>query len=192
MPLRAPEIPALGLERVQGTIQELLSIPGFVQDNFGGALPIGIPNITLPHEVHNLELQDLAEGRGIEAARATGFRLVIMVNQDVLAAVELALGPDGALGSVANFSRGQPLQDLTAAIRLAEALGPVQSGSFEPRLLRIPPLHVLALWLHDTAGGQDLVLPLGGAEALPAQDFLEGLRSRARELLGMTGDHLAA
>ena len=192
MPLRIPEIPALGLERVQQTIQELLSIPGFVQDNFGGTLPIGLPSITLPHEVHNLGLQDLAEGRGLEAAQATGFRLLIMVNQEVLAAAELALDPGGVLGPVTNFSRGQPVQDLVATIRRAEGLGQVQSGSFEPRLLRVPPLHVLALWLKDDAAGQDQLLPVGGSEPVPVQAFLDGLQDRARALLAMTGEHLVA
>jgi hypothetical protein len=50
----------------------------------------------------------------------------------------------------------------TRAVAVAEALPQVQSETYDLRTLRVPPLKVVALWLH---GDDDLYIPLEPAGA---------------------------
>lgn len=56
------------------------------------------------------------------------------------------------------------MRSTAAALRAAETLGPVQEGTFELRLLRVPALYLVALWRHASAG-DDLFMPLDPAPA---------------------------
>jgi hypothetical protein len=43
---------------------------------------------------------------------------------------------------------------------LDRARSAVTTGSFELRVLRIPALYVMALWLHGESGNRDVVIPM--------------------------------
>ena len=72
------------------------------------------------------------------------------------------------------------------AIAAAQALPQVGLGSFELRLLRIPALYVMALWLHTPAAIGELLLPLAptpiGTAGVPSPvgDLVPVLSSQAR------------
>jgi hypothetical protein len=75
------------------------------------------------------------------------------------------------------------------AIRKAEALPAVQQAHFEPVVLLVPALYIVALWLHAADGENDLVVPLPPApgefrtlEPLAAKDFLSATKRLAERV----------
>jgi hypothetical protein len=73
-------------------------------------------------------------------------------------------------------------------IAQAEALPDVQNGAFELTLLRVSALYVIALWLKNSRGGEDIIIPLppappyltAGRPHRPA-DVVSRLQQAARE-----------
>jgi hypothetical protein len=81
--------------------------------------------------------------------------------------------------------------DLVEALETSDV---VQRGSYELRALRASSVYVMALWLKNLNGGEDIVMQIpsapgrarigiGGAMPLPPTDFVNSLRSAAAETL---------
>jgi hypothetical protein len=80
-------------------------------------------------------------------------------------------------------------EQTSKAIQYAEALPEVRSGTYEGRILRVPGVgRTDALWLKDTEGRNDLVVPIASAvpsieslKAYPADRFTKLLREAAQK-----------
>ncbi|HEY5834490.1 hypothetical protein [Streptomyces sp.] len=103
---------------------------------------------------------------GLPQARLTGWRFHIRAGAGVAAAGETVLTPDGWVFS--RFSEGPFLASTERALRQADTL----PNTYQPHLLSVPGLYMLALWLHcrpraDAATAQpdpsDLLVPLAPA-----------------------------
>ena len=105
-----------------------------------------------PLPVHVLDPAP-ADG-GLPQARLTGWRFLIRCGERILAAAETVLTPDGTAFS--HFSEGPYLASTERALHQAELL----PGSHQPRLLSVPGLYMLTLWLHGELSD--------GPEAQPA------------------------
>jgi hypothetical protein len=75
-------------------------------------------------------------------------------------------------------------------VREVEGWPVVADGEYDLRVLRLPALYLMALWLKDRDGHADLLVPLDppptGIEAgrgYAADELLGELRERARSLL---------
>jgi hypothetical protein len=99
-------------------------------------------------------------------ARLTGWRFHIHAGARATAAGETVLTPDGWVFS--HFSEGPFLASTERALRQAESL----ATTYQPHLLSVPGLYMLALWLHshpraDAATARpdpsDLLVPLAPA-----------------------------
>lgn len=147
---------------------------------------------SVPHPVYQLTLADLAEGRGLDAARRVGWRYLLEDgSHQVLGFAETSdEAADGVQLRALNTGRfGQATRD---AVEAAEHLGFVARDDFEVRVLRVPALSLNALWLagdRDTV--EDALVPLSPtpAEILPgaptrAAELLDKLRPLARRRLG--------
>jgi hypothetical protein len=192
MPVRPPRGAEAGIPAVTSAIGELVRVPGFVRQILGG-LQVGVPAVTTPHTVHNIGLDALAEGRGLDAAQTTGLGYLVLQNTRVVASAEVALDERGEPQGLSNFSRGQELQGTLRVLELLDDLPDVRNRAFELRMLRIPALHVRAVWLKDQQGDDDLVLPIGSPDEvrprpIPAGQFLDELRQRATEVLSAPDD----
>jgi hypothetical protein len=83
-------------------------------------------------------------------ARLTGWRFLLRADDRAVAAADTTWTPDG--WAFSHFSEGPYLASTERALRQAEPL----AGAYQPRLLSIPGLYMLTLWLHgDTADGDD-------------------------------------
>lgn len=100
------------------------------------------------------------------ATRLTGWRFLIRCGERSVAAAETMLTPDG--WAFSHFFEGPYIASTERALRQAE----VMQQPYQPRLLSIPGLYMLALWLHgdcaaDAATGRlaatDLLVPLAPA-----------------------------
>ena len=116
-------------------------------------------DLALPHHVYDLGIADVAAGRGLEAARETGERYLVMSGDTAVAAAEVPNAADEA--EPAQLNVGGFAQATAEAVRVVEGLDEVKNGSFELRVLRIAALHFMALWLRsDDARSSDRVVVL--------------------------------
>ncbi len=70
-----------------------------------------------------------------------------------------------------HVNEGPFVKATAAAQKAAAKLPQVREGSVEARVIRIPALYVMALWLKDLDGDDDVVIPMA-----PAPPFLEANR----------------
>lgn len=127
-------------------------------DGGGGAIGEGeAPGIALPHEVYAMGLDAVIAG-DLKAARRTGWRyLVVQGDRAVAAAVVDA--PEGkSRMQFSHVNSGPFVEETVNAVSQAEGLEAVARGDYEVRLLNIPALYVMALWLHGER--DDLLLPM--------------------------------
>lgn len=121
----------------------------------------------LPLPVHVLGVPDIAEPAGPPShTRLAGWRFLIRNGERAIAAADTMLTPDG--WTFSHFFEGPYVTATERALIQAEALG----TPYQPRLLSVPGLYMLTLWLHtDTEadgsttvpGPADLLVPLSPA-----------------------------
>jgi hypothetical protein len=158
MALIAPKPPRQAVDAVHSTFFELNRNGAFRSPALRSAT--GPLQLTEPHEVFTLGLDDLAAGKGLDAARPTGWRYLVQEDDKVLASAEsVAVGPANEHVFSA-FNEGGFVTSSAIAIRSVREIPEVAQGGFELRLLNIPGLYVLALWLHSAEGKGDLLVPL--------------------------------
>lgn len=154
MPLRLPTPPQQGegiiLEALASAVNQPTEIAAMVAD-------AGPENLTTsaPHQVYFVGLRDLAQGRLLSAAQLKGWRYMLLKDEQPLASAELTGG--GEALDFSNFNRGPFVLSTMEGVGRAERLDPVLAEDFELRLLDVPGLYVVALWLH---GPRELIIPL--------------------------------
>ena len=161
MPLHVPPAPAPALR----TVLTALSSPTAVREARTPALRAAqgptTPEFPLP--VHVLDRNAPA---GAAASRLTGWRFLIRCGDRAVAAAETMLTPDG--WAFSHFFEGPYIASTERALRQAETM----KQPYQARLLSVPELYMLTLWLHgditaDGAEGHpaatDLLVPLAPA-----------------------------
>ncbi|BBC38129.1 uncharacterized protein SGFS_094230 [Streptomyces graminofaciens] len=161
MPLHVPPAPAPALR----TVLTALASPTAVREARTPSLQTAQGPVTpeLPLPVHVLD-RITPEGTG--STRLAGWRFLIHCADRAVAAAETRLTPDGWVFS--HFFEGPYIASTERALRQAETL----QQPYQPRLLSVPELYMLTLWLHgDTAAdgatghpaATDLLVPLAPA-----------------------------
>lgn len=184
MPLLAITPPADAVEAVRGTFQPLVEAAGFRLPALRQAT--GALALDQPHQVLNLGLSDLVAGRGLDAAKPSGWRYLVTEGGNAVAAAE-AVPSEGGGGHVFSaFNQGPFVAATAQALQRAAALPEVAGGSYEARVLHVPALHAMALWLHPQQGGGDLVIPLApspvaapAGQPVAAAEYLRELAAKA-------------
>ncbi|MFD8692044.1 hypothetical protein [Streptomyces sp. NPDC059651] len=162
MPLHVPPAPAPALRSVLAA----LGSPTAVREARTPALrsaqgPLS-PEHPLP--VHVLDRRG-TDGLA-PTTRLAGWRFLIRSTERPVAAADTMLTPDG--WAFSHFFEGPYIASTELALRQAEAA----ATPYQPRLLSIPELYMLALWLHgdiaaDASVGSpdpaDLLVPLAPA-----------------------------
>lgn len=120
------------------------------------------PELPLPVHVLDRIVPDEAAPR----TRLAGWRFLIRNGERAVAAADTMLTADG--WTFSHFFEGPYLASTELAVRQAESA----SADYQPRLLSIPELYMLTLWLHhdtraDAGGGTlaptDVLVPLAPA-----------------------------
>ncbi|MFE2378883.1 hypothetical protein [Streptomyces sp. NPDC059398] len=164
MPLYVPPAPAPALRSVLAA----LGSPTAVREARTPALRSAAGPLTpeLPLPVHVLD-QIMPSG-GTPRTRLTGWRFLIRSGDRAVAAADTKLTADG--WTFSHFFEGPYATATGTALRQAEAL----DTPFQPRLLSVPELYMLTLWLHGDTGADasvsgtmpaptDLLVPLAPA-----------------------------
>ena len=155
MTLRVPEPTEESVEAVRSHLSELAGRRAFPDRALSRANPMELA-LAAPHDVYFLGLRDLAEGASLDAATVVGRRFIVMDGDEPIASAELS-GQDKGAGFQA--SEGRYVASTAAAIEDAEN-DPDLADDYEVRVLRIPALYLMALWLKNEQGGADVLIPL--------------------------------
>lgn len=199
MSLRIPTPPASAADAARTAFQAAVGARAFRLPALRNAT--GPLELAHPHQVFNLGLDDLTAGRGLAAARPVGWRYLVHDGGNAVAAAETVPSGPGDSHVFSAFNEGGFVGSTAEAIRAAEQLPETQQGDFELRLLHVPALHVMALWLHTAkdGGGQeatpgDLLIPLApspvqtpAGRPAPAEALLQELTSSASAGAGDAG-----
>ncbi|MEE4597719.1 hypothetical protein V2J94_38620 [Streptomyces sp. DSM 41524] len=162
MPLHVPQAPAPALR----SVLTALDSPTAVREARTPVLSTltGPFEPELPLPVHVLD--DITASDGPPRTRLTGWRFLIRDGDRTVAAAEAMLTADG--WAFSHFSEGPYVSSAELALSEAESL----PSAYQPRLLSIPELYMVTLWLHgDLAadgaegglGAGDLLVPLAPA-----------------------------
>ncbi|MEU5088589.1 hypothetical protein [Streptomyces sp. NPDC021356] len=161
MPLHVPPAPAPALRSVLTALGSPTAVREARISALHSAQDPATPELPLP--VHVL---DRITAEGVSETRLAGWRFLIRSGDHAVAAAETRLTPDG--WAFSHFFEGPYVASTERALRQAETL----TQPFQPRLLSMPSLYMLTLWLHgdlsdDGAAGHpaatDLLVPLAPA-----------------------------
>ncbi|MEU5892673.1 hypothetical protein ABZ835_38395 [Streptomyces sp. NPDC047461] len=161
MPLHVPPAPAPALRSVLTALGSPTALREARTPSLRTAQGPATPELPLP--VHVL---DEITAAGASATRLTGWRFLIRCQERAVAAAETRLTPDG--WTFSHFFEGPYIASTERALRQAETM----QQPYQPRLLSVPGLYMLTLWLHgdltaDGATGHpaatDLLVPLAPA-----------------------------
>jgi hypothetical protein len=143
-------------EIVSQAVGDLMSRPQAV----GRPLALGgapeQTDVAAPHEVYTMSLGDVAGG-DLHKAQKTAWRYLVVQGGHAVAAAELH-DTAGGQPEFSHLNTGPFVQATALAITEAENSAEVEQRDFVVRLLTIPALSVMALWLH--AADRDLLNPL--------------------------------
>lgn len=182
MPLHLPDPPSDLPDKVKGKLHAFADGGKFSTKALRGARKDQL-DVSTPHQIFTMGLDDIASGAGLDRAQLVGWRYLVADGAQIVASAETVLAPDGTQ-EVSQFTEGPFVLATDKAVKAVRKLPQLEAAGFELRLLRIPALYVMALWLHSPT--VDLLVPLDpspiGKEGkpVPAAEFLAELADLAR------------
>ena len=151
MPLHVPPAPAPALRSVLAA----LGSPSAVREAPAHALRAHQGPLSPDHPLPVHVWDDVSRAGGPGRTRLAGWRFLVRDGERAVAAAEAMLTADG--WTFSHFCGGPYVTATEQALQQAEAL-PV---AYQPRLLSVPELYMLTLWLHHD-------ITSDGAEGVPA------------------------
>jgi len=165
MPLEFSTPPADAAQILQDAVGTMVSAPLFIgklagvgadasqnQPDAGAPQPDAGSTqnqYSLAHEIYFMRLDDLASGAGLDKAQLKGWRYLKTDAPDSKTSVEVYTQRTGEQEKgFAQITSGPYCQSTLRAIKAASQNSDVQNGSYEPRLLHVPALALMALWSH--------------------------------------------
>ena len=141
--------------------------------------------VTLPKPLplYRSTLDAAAEGRVLEDAQASGWQYLVLENEKPTALAEVEVTAQGA-HEFSNLARSSFSRETVPCLELAMSVGEQMSEELSLRMLRVPSVYTVALWLHGET--QDRVIPIPPTHRLlmpfqiyTGQDFTEQIRIAA-------------
>lgn len=182
MPLHLPEPPQEVPDKIRSKLHEFADGSKFSTTALRGARKEQL-DVSTPHRVFTMGLDDVAAGAGLERAHPGGWRYLVEDSGRLVASAEGTLTEDGEF-ELSQFTEGPFVAATDKAVKAVRKLPQLTAAGFELRLLRIPALYMMALWLHAAAA--DLIVPLAPSpigkdgKAMPAAEFFGELAAEVR------------
>ena len=148
MALRHPEPSPLVADAVRSQLNRLSGTDPEDLHALRGSVPAEL-SMEAPHEVYTLGLDQLASDSGLASARPGGWRYLLQQGNQIVASAQTTVDETGA-PMFALFNSGPFVQSTADALGQAERIAgeAERAEPLEPRLLHVPALHAMALWLH--------------------------------------------
>jgi hypothetical protein len=141
--------------------------------------------IRFPHEVYDLRADEIAKGKDLASARLTGIRYIVGDPAQPQIAAEVPAVNSHSVPGTANLNFGGFVQATASGIKYLESRK--GNGKYVLRLLRFAAMGLIALWLVDEDGKENIVYPLEPAppplearRLYAESDFLAAIRPMAR------------
>jgi hypothetical protein len=191
MSIKIPEPPKDSVQTLYSSLQKLPSDPVGGSTNFLLRDAQSLQSsVSYPHKVYNLGLQDLVRGNVLKDAHLVSWRYLIRQGNRGTAAAEVNYDELKGGSKFSEFNAGSLADATLEEIQKVEHDPKLERKSYELRLLRIPALYVTALWLKDTEGNQDVLIPippthprLTPGKAYSSSQIAEALRQPAEKKL---------
>lgn len=156
MPLNLPNPPSAVPDQVMSKLHAFADGGNFTTPALRAARKDQLA-LSAPHQVFTMGLDDITSGGGLDRARPVGWRFLIEEGGRPIASAETTLARDGT-HEVSQTNEGQFVAATHNAVTAVRNLPQLKADGFDLRLLRIPALYVMALWLHAPA--TDLLVPM--------------------------------
>ncbi|MER6914563.1 hypothetical protein ABT354_23060 [Streptomyces sp. NPDC000594] len=154
MPVHAPEPPAASLTAARDGVRAFRR-RGIAP--FAEAPEDAEPALTRPRRLYEVGRDDLLGAAGLAAARPVMWRYLVELDGRAVAFADTLTTPEGTT-VLAQLNYGPFVAGVDEALRVAEAPGAVDPDTdAESRLLHVPSLHLIAVWLHSPTGTDRLV-----------------------------------
>ncbi|MCZ2075191.1 MAG: hypothetical protein HUU41_08570 [Bryobacteraceae bacterium] len=127
-------------------------------------------------QVFTLELQDIANGHGLGAAKPTSWRVLAGGETGPAVAASVTQPRSGAAPKMTSLGRGAKVERAFRAAQEIERLPEVLERDYELSVLSIPGLLMEAFWLKPAEGGPELIVPF-----LTLSRHLESMRRYSAE-----------
>jgi hypothetical protein len=165
MSLHTPDLSSSARDAINTGLADLASRPKYAKRGLSRAMA-GAPEpdlaVAAPHDIYNLPLSALVESAKPDSAEQVGRRCLVTSQGEPIATVELP-DPDGESGIVT--THGPFTKSTAEAVGSVESSSEVADGEYDLRMLRVPGIYLMALWLKDRQGQDDIFVPLSPAPA---------------------------
>jgi hypothetical protein len=186
MPIMTPNPPAEVDAVARGSLNNLIQRRQLHVSALARVDPAAV-DLSAPLPVYNLGLDDLVADRPPSENSLTGWRYPISVDNRVVASAEVATEPGNANPRFSSVNQGPFDPAIETALERLASSGETTQHSV--RLLRIPALYLMALWLHSD--DQDdryqplppAPTPLRAGESYSWSELREALLQQARDRL---------
>ncbi|HXH39920.1 MAG TPA: hypothetical protein VNN08_14920 [Thermoanaerobaculia bacterium] len=167
MPIHLPAAPDDASQAARAQLSSILSAPHAEGEGQLQAMSLaataGTLTLSQPHRVYLATAADVVAGAILSSAKEDSWRYLVINNSDeAVAAVEVIARGGGPM-ELAHINEGPFVAGTVDAIANAEEQVRNAPRDFEVRLLRIPSLYLIALWLH--ASDTDGLIPIAPAPA---------------------------
>lgn len=160
MSLHTPDLSDSAQEAIRTSLTDLAGRPNYATRELSLALgetPEPEIAVAAPHDIYNLPLSALVEPAALDSAEQVGRRCLVTSQGEPIATVELP-DPSGEEGVVT--TQGRFTKATADALGAIEGSSEVDDGDYDLRMLRVPSLYLMALWLKDRDGENDIFVPL--------------------------------
>jgi hypothetical protein len=163
MPITFPKAPRAAASRLVGHLTELArerKMPHRMAE-----MRLESLSHSEAHPVYFVPLDALAEGNLLQAAKQTSWRYLLVQDNAAVAEAELSAGSRSAKGAKArsldfvSLTHGPFAEATVDALAAAERLPKVAREDYELRVLKIPAVYFVSLWLHGA--NDDILVPMG-------------------------------
>jgi hypothetical protein len=114
--------------------------------------------VSTPHRIALLPLDRIGPKTALRSdVQMRGWRFLVHHGDQIVAAADTVAGARGQ-HRFGHLNQGPFVTGTEQAIRRAEAHGLMKQRHFEPILLMVPALYVMALWLRDLDGEHDRLM----------------------------------
>jgi hypothetical protein len=164
MPIISRKAPRLGAARL-GAYVTLLLLEKRVPPGMPGDIRPRDLSHSQPHPVYFVPLDQLVKGKLLGAAKQTSWRYLLVYRKTAVAEAELSARQQGGKGGAAKeleflgLTHGPFTSATIEALTAAEKLPAVVKADYELRLLKVPSVYLVALWLHGAS--DDILVPMG-------------------------------